>query len=163
MTKTKKLLICAVCLVFLSVFILGGFGVRTMNVHADTVQPESTETANSEMSPYLFTTISLTLNGRDGKVWATARNDFTFLPSVVSVILLLYYSDSYCEDYNQMSLVKVVSTEDLDMGQSLVAEASTDGEERFWMGRVRFSDGTGWKEEIVFARYSADGTYLGLT
>lgn len=50
------------------------------------------------MSPYgLATSLSLSINSGNGKVWATVKNDLTVFSSTVIVIVQLYSSDSYAE------------------------------------------------------------------
>ena len=121
-------------------------------------------TPGKEISPRLLVTLSLTLNGGNGKVWATVKNDFQLFPSTVNVIVQLFYSTSYCEDYNKMTMIKIDSIEDLNMGSTFTVPASTDGKERFWMARMRYRENNGsWNERTVSARYSASGEYMGLT
>ena len=38
----------------------------------------------------LFTSLSLTINGGEGKVWTTVKNDVTLFPATVQFILELY-------------------------------------------------------------------------
>ena len=63
-----------------------------------------------------------------------------------------------------MTLVSMKSIEDLNMGNSIVAEGSTGGVKKYWQGRMRYKiDNGGWKSETTGTMlYSADGTYLGL-
>lgn len=119
---------------------------------------------DNESSPYLLATLSISLNGDNGKVWTTAKNDFTLFPSTVKVILQLYWSYTYCEDYSQMTLAGINSTEDLNMGNTITVEAFTGGQEKFWMARMRYKENSGsWKDKIISARYSADGKYIGIS
>lgn len=91
-------------------------------------------------------------------------DEYTLFPSTVKVILQLFYSYDYCEDYNRMTLAIMKSTDDLDMGKTLTVESSTGGAEKFWLARMRYKEDSGdWKEKIISARYSADGTYMGIS
>lgn len=168
MLKSKKFkfgFIIAMFLLFVTVFTFVG---SNYSASADTGEEVSNENVvlHEDASTYgLYTNLSLSLNGGDGKVWATVRNDFTFLPATVNVVVQLYCADTYQEDYNNMTLVAYNSTVDLDMGKSIVAEASTNGQEKFWIARMRYRiDSQSWKEDIVGpARCSADGDFIGLT
>lgn len=112
----------------------------------------------------LFTTLSISLNGGDGKVRTTVKNDFTLFYSTVRVIVQLYASDTYQEDYHDMELIWQNSTIDLDMGVTVTAEASTGGRQRYWIGRMRYSiNAGGWEERTVGPLlYSAEGKYSGV-
>lgn len=155
-------------LILLSIFVIP-FLVHKNNVSYATsdksVKYVKNEQPSSESAtPYLFTQLSISLNGGNGKVWITVKNDFTFLPSTVMVIVQLYYSDTYCEDYQQMTLVASDSTMDLDMGKTITVEASTGGQQRYWMGRMRYKvDSADWKEKTVgVGLYSAEGNFIGI-
>ncbi|MCM1440165.1 MAG: hypothetical protein NC131_13330 [Roseburia sp.] len=169
MIRSKKILVGFIGAIVMSLLAIFAFAGATSTASADTCDNESdiaVMSLNEDESVYgLYTSLSISLNGGNGKVWATVRNDLTILPSNVNVIVQLYYSDTYCEDYKEMTLIAYNSTTDLDMGQSIVAEASTEGQERFWIGRMRFRiDSKGWQEDTIGpARCSANGDYLGLT
>lgn len=111
----------------------------------------------------LFTNLTIAINGGSGEVWTTVKNTFTLFPSTVYVIVLLYRSDEYCEDYTNMTLVATNSTTDLDMGNTIEARASTEWKQSYWMGRMRYRiGGADWDERTVGGLYSADGEFLGL-
>lgn len=139
---------------------------RSFSAAANEVDPETeiASTVGSEVSPILFTDIAVMLDGGDGTVIATAKNMFTLFPTVVGVVLQLYCSPTYCEDYKEMKLVSMTSIEDLDQGHSITTECSTGGEQKYWIGRARFRENNGdWKEVIVGpGLFSASGEYLGL-
>lgn len=169
MTKTKKTVkiltmsavvaLCAVC-VPISATHASAESVMTTS-ETDIVQ----EMAVSEENPErLLTNLGITLNGENGEVWATVKNRFTLFPSTVYVIVQLYRSDTYCEDYKEMTLVSANSTMDLDMGHTIEARGSTEGRESYWMGRMRYKiDNDPWDERTVgVGRYSADGEFLGI-
>lgn len=169
MQKTKRLcLFVAVLLVAIISFMCAPF-IGQIAANADTeeeyVPSEGIESADEGISTYgLFTSLSITINGGDGKVWTTVRNDFTLFPSTVIVILQLYAADSYVESYTEMTLMNQDSTMDLDMGKSITVSAPTGGKTRFWMGRMRYKiDSKGWEEDIVgAAKFDADGNFLGV-
>lgn len=164
MTKLKKLsvvllvLLCA--LVAIVPLATKGYAKADENYEAEL----AVEEVSANVEPRgLYTSLSISLNGGNGKIWATAKNEITIFPSTVYVIVQLYSSYSYCEDYREMTLVSTNTISDLDMGKTLVTEASTNGEEKFWMGRVRYRvDNGDWKDKTVGAlRYSANGECLG--
>lgn len=168
MSKSKKIISFALCSVLFVVLMFACMVSNNNRAYAETTEFSETaveeETADGEVTPRWLTSLSLSINGGDSKVWATVRNDFCMFFPKVSVILQLFCSYEYCEDYTQMTLVATKSIEDLDINQSLVVEASTAGAERFWLARMRYRENDGnWDTREVFGRYSADGTYLGLT
>ena len=162
----KAIKMCAV-LVGVVLFLLM-FGSATMLAKADTnsepVQVDETEAGEEVNTKGIYTSLSISLNGGDSKVWTTVRNDFTLFPSTVFVIVQLYSSYTYCEDYRDMTLVTATSTTDLNMGESIVAEASTGGEQKYWLGRMRYKvDNKDWEERTVgVGLYSAEGEFLGI-
>lgn len=120
---------------------------------------------SKEDSTRLLTNLEIALNGGDGEVWTTVKNKFTLFPSTVYVIVQLYVSDVYCEDYKDMTLVASNSTMDLDLGKTIEARASTGGKQCYWMGRMRYKiDGDPWDERTVgVGLYSATGEFLGIS
>ena len=117
-----------------------------------------------ENTERLFTNLEIVLNGGNGEVWTTVKNKFTLFPSTVYVIVQLYVSDVYCENYQDMTLAAANSTMDLDMGNTIEARASTEGKQSYWMGRMRYKiDGDEWDERTVgVGLYSATGEFLGI-
>ncbi len=116
------------------------------------------------MSPYgLATSLSLSINSGNGKVWATVKNDLTVFSSTVIVIVQLYSSDSYAESYTQMELVCMNSIADLNIGKTITTEAETGGVEKFWLARMRYKvDNGSWSSRQTGAcRISASGEFLG--
>lgn len=124
---------------------------------------DATDEEEKEVRPRAFTTLSISLNGGDNKVWATVRNDFTLFPSTVIVVVELYSSLTYTDDYTKMDFVVANSIDDLDMGHTISAEAPTGGVVKYWIGRMRYKTGSGaWKSEITgVGKYSATGEFLG--
>lgn len=113
---------------------------------------------NSDIKPRgIYTALSISLNGGDGSVWTTVRNDLTIFPSTVVVIVELYASDVYYESYLNMELVSVNNTSDLNMGKSISASSSTNGKVKYWQGRMRYKvDSGSWKEKNT-GTYKCDG------
>lgn len=167
--KSKKFLLGLLGAIVFALLAIFAFTGSSSTASADTSESENayfvTNIDSGQSVHGLYTSLSLSLNGGDGKVWATVRNDVTLLPATVNVVVQLYCSDTYQEDYQEMELIAYNSITDLDMGKSIVAEASTGGKEMFWIGRMRYRvDSQSWKEDIVGpARCSANGDYLGLT
>lgn len=166
--RRRIILLCVAVLFVLVAISLECFASNSKAFAAENVWEESaTEKIenSSEVNPRgLYTHLSLSINGVDGRIWATVRNDFTLFPSTVIVIVELYSSDTYYESHTNMTLVSMKSIEDLNMGNSIVAEGSTGGVKKYWQGRMRYKiDNGGWKSETTGTMlYSADGTYLGL-
>lgn len=118
--------------------------------HAPVASETDTAVAVKAESARAFTNISLEISGGNGEVVATATNTFTLLVSTVQVYVELYYSSTYTTDYETMTMPTMAYTPDLDMGHSLSVDAKTNGEQRYWLARVRYNEnGSGWQEIIT--------------
>lgn len=111
----------------------------------------------------LFAVITIDLDGdSNGTVSATASNTFTLFPSTIPVTVELYYSSTYQTDYTNMTLVSSHSTHDLDMGSSIFAVSSTNGEARYWYARAKYKIDDGeWRYLTAGPEYyDANGTFV---
>lgn len=166
MTKQKRFIgIVLILVLFLASFL--GFSVNQKVAMAQTSETEEPSKVTSEediSARGLFTSLSLSINGGDGKIWVTVKNDVTIFPATVYVIVELYCSLEYQEKHEDMTLVSINSTMDLDMGKTIVAEASTGGVEQYWQGRMRYKiDTKAWEERNTgTVKYSAQGEPLGI-
>ncbi len=172
-TKLSRLLTYLTVVLVCALIVVSTFAVISVNkvfkAYAETEQTISNEDPelkgqDGQAGTYgLGTSLSLSINGGNGKVWATVKNDFTFLPSTVIVIVQLYSSDTYAESYTEMELVCMNSIGDLDIGQTITTEAETGGVEKFWLARMRYKiDGDIWQSRQTGAcRLSATGEFLG--
>ena len=118
---------------------------------------------NNDAKPLgLYTHLTLNINGGNGKMWATVKNDFTLFPATVKVIVELYSSDTYYESYTDMTLVATKSIDDLNIGKSISVEASTGGVQKYWQARMRYKiDNGGWKSETTGTILcNAEGGYI---
>lgn len=124
---------------------------------------EGVANLENEVTPYLFTTLSLSMNGGGGKVWTTVKNEFTLFPSTVIVILELYSSNTYQENYQNMTLVGTNYIADLDINKTLSVTCSTGGTQKYWQGRMRYKiNSQAWKESNTGTLlYDGDGNFLG--
>ena len=84
----------------------------------------------------IYTSLSLSMDGGSGRVWATAKNDLTIFPSTVKVTVELYCSDVYYASYEKMTLAAQNSIDDLNMGESITVNCSTGGKQKYWQGRM---------------------------
>ena len=147
-------------------FLCGTGEVKKGNAEEIPDVSQTVDAAEEEISTRgIFTSLSLSINGGNGKVWTTVKNDVTIFPSTVLVIVELYCSDDYQEKYENMTLVQRKSTEDLNMGDTIVVEGLTGGKQKYWQGRARYKvDNKGWEElNTGTGLYSADGEFLGIT
>ena len=168
MKKTKMIVSFALSSLF--VLGIGGIGLNNPSipqVSAEEIQidGEDIQNSNEDVSTRgIYTSLSLSINGGDGKIWVTAKNDITIFPATVFVIVELYSSNTYYESHTDMELVCRNSTTDLNMGDTVVAEGITGGVQKYWQGRMRYKvDNGSWKEETTGTLlYSADGTFLGI-
>lgn len=90
------------------------------------------------------------------------KNDFTLFPATVIVIVELYSSDTYYESYTQMTLTSRNTIDDLNMGNTIKAEASTGGVQKYWQARMRYKiDNKAWEERVTDSLlYDANGNYI---
>ncbi|MDE7401169.1 MAG: hypothetical protein K2N17_03860 [Clostridia bacterium] len=170
--KTGKIkgLICALlcCLLTLCVALIcvnaNGVYAAPQDYAAESNGTEETE-GEGEATPYAIVDLSLAINGGDGKVWATVKNNFTLPAAKVVVIVLLYSSDTYCEDYLNMRMESNIEIADLNMGKTITTEAPTGGVEKYWIARARYKINNGeWKiKQTATCRVSASGEFLGYT
>lgn len=169
-TKVLKYIAATLVCAFFIVMVLCIISVnKVYNAYADTeqiVREEDPELKNEikNVSPYgLATSLSLSINSGNGKVWATVKNDLTVFSSTVIVIVQLYSSNSYAESYTQMELVCMNSIADLNIGKTITTEAETGGVEKFWLARMRYKvDNGSWSSRQTGAcRISASGEFLG--
>ncbi len=125
-------------------------GRTQVSASADEVagSEEIVETVEEITTRGIYTSLSLSINGGDGKVWATVKNDVTIFPATVMVVVELYCSDVYEENHENMTVVARSASMDLNMGETLVAEGSTNGEDKYWQGRMRYKiDEKSWESK----------------
>lgn len=120
--------------------------------HADSRTLDSEEINTVEItdtSTYgVFTSLSISLDGDNGEVWAIAKNKITIFPSTVMVIVELYSSFTYQESHLNMTLEAKNNIADLDMGNTLEARANTNGEQKYWKARMYYKvDNKDWVEQ----------------
>lgn len=84
----------------------------------------------------IYTSLSFAMDGGNGRVWATAKNEVTIFPSTVKVTVELYCSDVYYASYENMTLAAQNSIDDLNMGESITVNCSTGGKQKYWQGRM---------------------------
>ncbi len=118
---------------------------------------------NENIETYgLYLNIRIALNGiGDGYVTTKVTNAFTLFPATVRVIVELYSSDTYQDSYTNMTLVAKNFIEDLNMGKSIEASASTNGKQQYWKGRMYYKmDSNDWKEGFTETLlYDENGIY----
>ncbi len=137
MTKKKF----GLCVTALAMLVTACFGAGAPRKEASAAEAEPLG---------LLTRLSLTLDGGNGDVWATVKNEFTLFPATVTVYLELYYSYEYRESYTQMTYSGEAYIYDLDMGETLQYSASTEGKQRYWKARIHYKvDSDDWKEELT--------------
>ena len=151
MTRTKILLTFIIISILLATALMGG---SIIFAYAETVEadiPEYEPIENNEVTPYgLFTNLTLSIDGGDGKVWATAKNKFTLFSASIPVVVEIYSSDTYQESYTNMTLESRNYINNLKMGQTVTATASTNGQQKYWKGRMYFNiDNKGWDEDVT--------------
>lgn len=107
--------------------------------------------------------LSIRMGSEGDRIWGQAKNEFTLFPSTIEVYVELYSSTEYPYSFREMELEAEDYTADLNMGDALRVYASTGGEQKYWLARMRYKfDDRNWAEELspIFV-YSADGEFLG--
>ncbi len=125
--------------------------------------PRPTAEVQEEIDPLgLFVSIGITLDSQNGYVIATAKNAFTLFPATVEAIVMLYSSSIYQSSYHMMTMAAGNSTPDLDIGQTISAEAPIDGRRLYWQARVYYkADDADWQEKLTSVwLVEADGTMI---
>lgn len=156
--KTKCFAVCA-----LACALTAAAGTAMLPADAQRVSAAQTEAAEAQADPRaLFAFVSLRMEGSDGEVRAIAKNQFTFLPGIVEVQIELYSSAEYRESYKGMTLERRIYISDLNQGQELVARASTNGEESYWIARMTSEvDGSGKEEKVMGPKlFSGNGDLI---
>lgn len=153
MTRVKKFVTLVLALALAALFGIVCHSTKNMSAKAATVEQTAVPTAlnEEEATPYgLITNLTFALDGGNGEVWVTAKNSFTLFPAAVNVIVELYYSYDYQDSYTNMTLAGKNSISDLNMGSSIEARASTDGQQRYWKGRMYYKiDNKDWQEKVT--------------
>ena len=157
----KKLVVIILCL--MTAFAATLFYTTEDHVYAENSGPyNSINNKIIDGEKGLFVTLSITINGGNGYVRTTATHDFSIFSSTVIVYLYLYCSDTYQESYTNMTLVASASTQDLDLNQSITAQCSTGGTQKYWLGRMCYKiDNGAWEERVTGAVLcDAYGNYI---
>lgn len=110
----------------------------------------------------IYTSLSLSMDGGSGRVWATAKNDLTIFPSTVKVTVELYCSDVYYASYEKMTLAAQNSIDDLNMGESITVNCSTGGKQKYWQGRMVYKIDNKFPETKVtqIMIFDANGNFI---
>lgn len=110
----------------------------------------------------IFTSLSLAMDGGNGRIWATAKNEVTIFPSTVKVTVELYCSDVYYASYENMTLAASNSIDDLNMGKSITVDCSTGGKQKYWQGRMVYKIDNKFPETKVtqIMIFDANGNFI---
>lgn len=110
----------------------------------------------------IYTSLSLSMDGGSGRVWATAKNDLTIFPSTVKVTVELYCSDVYYASYEKMTLAAQNSIDDLNMGESITVNCSTGGKQKYWQGRMVYKIDNKFPETKItqIMIFDANGNFI---
>lgn len=124
-----------------------------------------TNKEKSETTRGWFVTITLNISGGNGQIFATAKNEFELFNTTAKVVVQLYCSDTYQENHILMTLVTTNSVEDLGKGQSVAASAFTNGQQKYWLARMRYKiDNRDWQEKCTGTiLFDANGNQLPLS
>ena len=160
MKKEKSRLFAWTVLLALLVMTLCACGVTGKGT--PTAEASETEGTQDPITRGIYTSLSISINGGNGKVWTTVRNDSTIFPATVYVIVELYSSETFTENYQNMKLEATNQIGDLDWRKTITAEASTGGVQKYWLGRTRYQvDGREWKEmKTAICLYDANGNFI---
>ena len=133
------------------------------NIVANAAQDEmSNENVEGVETRGIYTSLSLSMDGGSGRVWATAKNEVTIFPSTVRVTVELYCSDVYCASYENMTLAASNSISDLNMGESITVNCSTGGKQKYWQGRMVYKiDNKAPESKVTMVMiFDANGNFI---
>ncbi len=142
----KKILIF-LCLVVL--FVLP-FSAKAKEV----VEPEFVTLDSEDSSERgIFINVQIELYLENNRVYSKATNVFALGPTKLYTVAILYSSETYTEDVEQMTFEAYVSANDLNIGKSIECSVEYDGP-KYWCARVRYKNGGDpWKEEVTGTEY----------
>lgn len=150
--------------VALFIFACGITLAYTQNgIVANAAQDEmSNENVEGVETRGIYTSLSLSMDGGSGRVWATAKNEVTIFPSTVRVTVELYCSDVYYASYENMTLAASNSISDLNMGESITVNCSTGGKQKYWQGRMVYKiDNKAPESKVTMAMiFDANGNFI---
>lgn len=150
--------------VALFIFACGITLAYTQNdIVANAAQDEmSNENVEGVETRGIYTSLSLSMDGGSGRVWATAKNEVTIFPSTVRVTVELYCSDVYCASYENMTLAASNSISDLNMGESITVNCSTGGKQKYWQGRMVYKiDNKAPESKVTMVMiFDANGNFI---
>lgn len=142
--------------------VLSGQQAFAMSAENSSIESKQDVNPEIEVEPRLFTTLTLSIGGENGEIWAEVRNDFTLGFATVLVYVELYSSATYQESYTNMRLENRNFIADLDIFQTVGVSAPTGGVQRYWMARMRYRvNSSDWEEKTSNAwLFDADGNVL---
>lgn len=120
----------------------------------EVVEPEFVTLDSEDSSERgLFVQVGLELFMEDDRVYGRATNIFALGPTTLYTVIILYSSDTYTEDIEQMTFEAYNSISDLNMGKSIECSVEYDGP-KYWCARVRYKNGgDSWKSEVTGTEY----------
>lgn len=150
---------------FVALFIFAcGITLAYNGIVANAAQDELSYYENVEEAETrgIYTSLSLSMDGGSGRVWATAKNDLTIFPSTVKVTVELYCSDVYYASYEKMTLAAQNSIDDLNMGESITVNCSTGGKQKYWQGRMVYKIDNKFPETKITQTmiFDANGNFI---
>ena len=150
---------------FVALFIFAcGITLAYNGIVANAAQDELSYYENVEEAETrgIYTSLSLSMDGGSGRVWATAKNDLTIFPSTVKVTVELYCSDVYYASYEKMTLAAQNSIDDLNMGESITVNCSTGGKQKYWQGRMVYKIDNKFPETKItqIMIFDANGNFI---
>lgn len=152
MTK-KRVAIVLFAFLFLMFGVSALFAAIPMRAQAapDDV-PEETVQPNG-----LFTNVSVSITGKNSRVYGTACHEFTLFETKVEIKIYLYSSANPLTSYRGMRLDGTAYTGNLAVYDTLTVDAPTKGETRYWCARILFTIDNGEQEELCTDVVHIDG------
>lgn len=98
-----------------------------------------TSCKSEEQNQSLFTFLSVRMKGNgDGTITAVAQNELSLLPAVLPATLMLYASTDMQTSSDEMTAVKSIESEDLNIFQSLEIIWKVE-DESYFLAEIAFS------------------------
>lgn len=155
MKKTNKFIMSAI-LIFAAAFSV--VNITALSANASSVN--AVETAITEESEELFTSISLSLKVENGNVLASVRNDFTFGFATVQVYVYLYSSETYQDAIGNMTFESSNYISDLNIYQTISASKTLSA--KYWKAKMNYKiDSASWEEKSTATFYIDSNGKIG--
>ncbi len=152
MLKSKKLLQINVALLVMLCIVALILPLAGNKAQAETLSETQSDQPDTRG---IFTKLTLTLDSAgDGYITASVRNDFTLGYSTIQVVVEIYASNEFCENYQDMVRMARKTTLDLDIYDTLSVTCAVGGQPRYWCALMKYKqDQKDWETKVTSLVY----------